>query len=223
MKLMIFFYFGLYRGLWRYVGVQDLINVAKAVTVSAVLSVVVMTMIFRFEGYSRAVFVIDWMVLLLSVSGVRLAIRVIKESLESLVKASGKRLLIMGAGDAGEMALREIKNNSNLGYVPVGFMDDNIQKIGRRIHGVPILGTRKQLDGVVRKYDIEEILITVPSADPVRLEQIIKDCQATGAAVRVMPRSFDLTTGLIRDQLAQPLPDYENVAAGSADVESKKR
>ncbi len=223
MKLLIFFYFGLYRGLWRYVGLQDLINVAKAVTVSAVLGVVVMTMIFRFEGYSRAVFVIDWMVLLLSVSGVRLAIRVIKESLESLVNASGKRLLIMGAGDAGEIALREIKNNSNLGYIPVGFIDDNIQKIGRRIHGIPILGARKQLDSVVRKYNIEEILITVPSADPVRLHEIIIDCQSTGAAVRVMPRSFDLATGIIGDHLPQPLPDYEDVVRDPADLKIKKR
>ena len=221
MKLCIFFYFGLYRGLWRYVGLQDLINVAKAVTVSTILSVVVMTMIFRFEGYSRAVFVIDWMVLLLSVSGVRLAIRVIKESLESLVKAKGKPLLIMGAGDAGEIALREIKNNSNLGYLPIGFIDDNTQKVGRRIHGIPILGTRKELVGLVHKYGIEEILVTVPSAEPVKLNQIIVDCQATGAAVRVLPRTFGSTTGLIPDQPSQQWPSYEHVAPGPADGEKK--
>ena len=129
----------------------------------------------------------------------------------------------MGAGDAGEIALREIKNNSNLEYVPVGFIDDNIQKIGRRIHGVPILGTRKQLGSVVRKHNIEEILVTVPSAEPVTLNEIIIDCQSTGVAVRVMPRSFEVTTGLIGDHLPQSLPDYEQVAGGTADVERKKR
>jgi len=185
-KLIVFFYFGLYRGLWRYVGIQDLINIVKAVTVSAVLSVVVMTMFFRFEGYSRAVFLIDWMVLLLSVSGVRLAIRVIKEYLESWVKASGKRLLIMGAGDAGEIALREIRNNSSLGYLPVGFIDDNQEKIGKRIHGVPILGSRQDLSDLVQKYHIEEILVAIPSVDWRTLKSIYKDCKKTGIIVQVM-------------------------------------
>ena len=186
MKLMIFFYFGLYRGIWRYFGIQDLINVVKAVTVSAVLSVVVMTMFFRFEGYSRAVFVIDWMVLLLSVSGVRLAIRVIKEYLETWVQATGKRLLIMGAGDAGEIALREIRNNASLGFLPIGFIDDNPEKIGRRIHGVQILGSRQDLPVLVQEYNIEEILVAIPSADWKTLKSIYRDCKKTGLTVQVM-------------------------------------
>jgi len=185
-KLVVFFYFGLYRGLWRYIGIQDLMNIVKAVTVSTILSVVVMTMFFRFEGYSRAVFLIDWMVLLLSVSGVRLAIRVIKEFLESWVQASGKRLLIMGAGDAGEIALREIRNNTSLGYLPVGFIDDNQEKIGKRIHGVQILGTRQDLPDLVQKHHIEEILVAIPSVDWRTLKSIYKDCKKTGIIVQVM-------------------------------------
>jgi FlaA1/EpsC-like NDP-sugar epimerase len=128
----------------------------------------------------------------------------------------------MGAGDAGEIALREIKNNSDLGYIPIGFIDDNMQKIGRRIHGVPILGTRKELDSFVQKYDIEEILITIQSAEPVRLTQIIMDCRATGAAVRVMPRTVDSKVGLVRDQLPKQSPHHQHVVVGSADLEKKE-
>ena len=188
LKLIIFFYFGLYRGLWRYVSLQDLISIVKAVTVSAVLSIVVITMAYRFEGYSRAVFLIDWMILLLAVGGTRVLVRLIKEYLATWTKAIGKRLLIMGAGDAGEIALREIRNNSGLRYVPVGFVDDDQQKQGRKIHGVPILGTREDISQIVNQYQIEEILVAIPSADKEALGPIISDCKKTGVAIQMMPR-----------------------------------
>ena len=191
-KLVIFFYFGLYRGIWRYVGIQDLINIIKAVTVSALLSVVVMTMAFRFEGYSRAVFFIDWMVLLLAVSGVRLGIRLIKEYLESLVKAESKRLLILGAGDAGEIALREIKNNPKLTYTTMGFVDDDPGKRGREIHGVPVLGTIKNLNEIVVQRRIDEILVAIPSIGRDKLKSIVSDCKKTGVEVKVMPKIRNL-------------------------------
>ena len=191
-KLVIFFYFGLYRGIWRYVGIQDLINIIKAVTVSALLSVVVMTMAFRFEGYSRAVFFIDWMVLLLAISGVRLGIRLIKEYLESLVKAESKRLLILGAGDAGEIALREIKNNPKLTYTTMGFVDDDPGKRGREIHGVPVLGSTKNLNEIVAQRRIDEILVAIPSIGREKLKSIVSDCKKTGVEVKVMPKIRNL-------------------------------
>lgn len=187
-KLGAFFYFGLYRGLWRYVGIQDLINIIKAVTLGSLISVVLITMIFRFENYSRAVFLIDWMVLLLSVSGVRVGIRLIKEFLGSLVKQEGKRLLIIGAGDAGEIALREIRNNPTVHYNTVGFIDDNQGKLGRKIHGVPVIGTRKQLSDIIQTLQIDEILVAIPSASSVVLENVLEDCRNTGIPTRVLPR-----------------------------------
>jgi len=187
-KLCVFFYFGLYRGLWKYVGIQDLLNIVKAVTLSSLISVAVMTMAYRFENYSRAVFFIDWMVLLLGVCGVRVAIRVIKEYLEGWIEMNGKRLLIIGAGDAGEVALREIRNNQQFQYAPIGFIDDNPEKIGRRIHGIPVLGTREDIPELVKKCQIEEILVAIPSAQPHRLGRIVKECQITGLAVKVMPK-----------------------------------
>ena len=195
-KLGIFFYFGLYRGIWQYIGIKDLINIIKAVTLSSLVSVVLMTMLFRFENYSRAVFFIDWMVLLLGIGGVRVAVRVIKEYLGSWVKPEGKRLLIMGAGDAGEIASRELRNNSFLGYLPVGFIDDDSQKVGRNIHGIPVLGTRLELPGLVKRHQIDEILVAVPSADRETLRKIFRDCTNTGALVQVLSKTRKRTSSV---------------------------
>ena len=192
LKLGAFFYFGLYRGLWRYVGMQDVINIIKAVSLSSLLSIVVVTMLFRFEGYPRSVFVIDWMVLLLMVSGVRVLIRMFEEYLGTFTEQAGKRLLIVGAGDAGEIALRELKNNPQLGYRPVGFLDDNPQKVGRSIHGLPILGSREMLYSIVRDHHVQEILIAIPSVDHNTFRQIYRDCKSSGVTVKVMPKTVTL-------------------------------
>ncbi len=190
LKLAIFFYFGLYRGLSRYVGMQDLLNILKAVTLSSLVSVVVIAMVFRFEGYPRSIFVIDWMLLLLVVSGVRLLIKFLEEYLSTLAEPTGKRLLIVGAGDAGEMALRELRTNIGSGYTPVGFIDDDSRKWGRSIHGVKILGSREQLGVFVKEYNVQEILIALSPVDPAVLEDVVRDCRATGLLVQIRPTSM---------------------------------
>ena len=193
-KLGIFFYFGLYRGIWQYVGIKDLINIIKAVSLSSLVSVVLMTMVFRFEDYSRAVFFIDWMVLLLVVCGVRVAIRMIREYLGSWVQPKGIRLLIMGAGDAGEIALREIRNNPTINYVPIGFIDDDRNKTGREIHGIPVMGTRIDLPRIVQKHQAEEILIAIPSANKGILAKILQDCRDTGIPTQILSRPQKLVS-----------------------------
>lgn len=189
LKLGIFFYFGLYRGLWRYVGMQDLVNILKAVTLGGLISVVVMVMVFRFEGYPRSVFVIDWMILLIAVTGVRVLVKFFEQYLGNLAEPKGKRLLIVGAGDAGEIALREMKNNPQFGYLPVGFVDDDSKKWGRSIHGVPILGSTPEIPGLVSTFQIEEILIAIPSAPPESLNELLRECRNTGVVVRVKPKT----------------------------------
>ena len=163
-------------------------NIVKAVTLSSLISVVIITMAYRFENYSRAVFFIDWMILFLGVCGVRMAIRVIKEYLGGWIKMTGKKLLIIGAGDAGEAALREMRNNQEFQYAPIGFIDDNSEKVGRRIHGIAVLGSREELPELVKKYRIEEILVAIPSAEPHLLERVVKECQGTGLEVKVVPK-----------------------------------
>ena len=125
LKLLVFASFGLYGGVWRYVSVWDLLEILKAVTLSSILAIAAMTMVFRFELFPRTVFVVDWMALLLMVAGIRLLIRIIREYLFSLSDTKGKKVVIVGAGDAGEMVLRKLRHNVQLKYVPVGFFDDH--------------------------------------------------------------------------------------------------
>jgi FlaA1/EpsC-like NDP-sugar epimerase len=88
-----------------------------------------------------------------------------------------KKIIIFGAGDAGEMVLREIRFNKSLNYQPVGFLDDNSKKVGRRIHGVPVLGTRRELTRIVKERQVEEVIVAIPSATKEILEGIFQECQ----------------------------------------------
>lgn len=175
-KLGCFFYFGLYRNVWRYVSVEDLAAITKAVTLGSLVSILVFTYISRFQGYSRAVFFIDWGLLLVLIAGVRLLFRGLREYF-SRIRSTGKRVLIMGAGDAGEMLLRELRNNPKLDYQPVGFLDDNPEKHGLEIGGVAILGSREVMVREIRRRRIDEVLVAIPSAGSELLDDVLRYCQ----------------------------------------------
>ena len=192
LKLAIFASFGLYRGVWRHLSIQDAIAIIKAVTLSSVLAVTAMTMLFRFDLFPRTVFVIDWMALLLLVAGCRGLIRVIRDYLFSLSEARGKRVLIVGAGDAGVMILREFHNNAKLGCSPLGFVDDDRAKQGRIIHGVPVLGGRDKIAKLVERLQVEQIVVAMPSVLTDVKTDIIRICEATGVPVSIMPSLSEL-------------------------------
>ncbi|MBI2881705.1 MAG: hypothetical protein HYY21_08935 [Candidatus Tectomicrobia bacterium] len=197
-KLGSFFSFRLYRNVWRYVSVADLAAIVKAVSLGSLISILVFTYLSRFQGYSRAVFVIDWGLLLVLVAGTRLLFRGLREYF-SRVRRSGRKVLIMGAGDAGEMLLREILNNPKLDYLPVGFLDDDPEKVGRQIGGVPILGPREVLVREVRQRRIVEVLVAIPSAGPELLEDILRRCEEAGVPLRGM-------AGILEPRSATPNP-----------------
>ena len=184
-RLGCFYYFGLYQGIWRYIGIKDLVAIFKAVSTSSILTILFLTFFFRFQEYSRVVFIIDWVLMLFLASGARILIRVLRESFISL-RSGEKKVLIFGAGDAGEMVLREIRHNKKLNYHPVGFLDDNPKKVGRRIHGVPVLGKREKLAQLVRDKGVEEIIIAIPSAKQETLDTLFQECQKCGVKYKRM-------------------------------------
>ena len=175
-KYIVFFKFGLYRGMWKYVGMRDLINIFKAVSLSSIISSVLILFVWRFQGFSRTVFIIDWLLLFVLISGARILERIYKEIFDQ-VSLNGKKVLIYGAGDAGESALREIKNNKVLQYKPVGFVDDDEEKIGRRIHGVPVLGSRSDISKIVKHNDVNELLIAIPRLSKGLFEEMTGFCR----------------------------------------------
>ncbi|HEU5182609.1 MAG TPA: polysaccharide biosynthesis protein, partial [Candidatus Polarisedimenticolia bacterium] len=182
-KLGMFYYFGLYRIVWEYMDVYDLVTIAKAVAAGTVVTVLLLVGLTRFDSYSRVVFVLDSFLLLVLVAGSRLLFRMFREYFAHLPR-SGRRLLIIGAGDAGELILREIRNNPQMEYQPVGFIDDDRSKAGKRIHGVPVLGSREEI-GVISE-SVDEILIAIPSLSDIERHRLVVLCEGTGKRYRVM-------------------------------------
>jgi len=189
-KMSVFFIFGLYRGVWKYVSISDLITVFKVVTLGSVASILFLTFVFRFKEYSRAVFFIDWIILLFFIAGERILFRVLVEFF-SRARPEGDNVLIFGAGDTGEMVIREIKRNKSLNYNPIGFIDDDPGKIGNNIQGVKVVGSRDNIDGLVRKYNIKEVLIAIPSIDTADFSDIAKICRESGVSYRKIKGILD--------------------------------
>ena len=183
-KLTLFFACGLYRGVWRYMSVPDLITIVKAVTFGSACSALTLLLLWRFEGYSRAVFIIDWMLLLLGIGAARLAERLLNEGFRRVGAPAPRRVLIFGAGDGGDLVLRELRQNRQLNYRPVALLDDDRRKIGRTIHGVPVRGTRDDLGRIARQLQVEEMIIAIPSATDAQLAGVYERCIEHGVRWR---------------------------------------
>lgn len=185
LKYASFIYFELYKGVWRYIGITDLVLIFKANSLASIMAVVTITFLFRFTSYPRAVFLIDWLISIILISGARVLIRVMKETFDSLPRR-GRKVLIMGAGDAGEMILREMRNNKKLNYEPVGFLDDDPAKHGSKIHGMPVLGTRTSIPRLIKEIKVDEIIIAIPSATEEQLKGIYAICEENGLRYKRM-------------------------------------
>ncbi len=175
---------GVYRGLWRYTSIGDLITITKGVMLGAVLSIVAILALYRFENFSRTVFFLDGMLLLLLVVGSRMAFRVIRQMLPMPVSADGQKVLIYGAGDGGEMVLRELNNNPEWNYTAVAFIDDDPLKKDMVIHGLKVFDGNGSLAELCRQKDIAEILVSIRNMPPERLRKIREICRDTNVTIK---------------------------------------
>lgn len=176
-KLGSFLTVGVYRGLWRYTSVTDLFTFSKAIVLGSMLSVLCILLLYRFEGFSRTVFVMDGILLFLFVVASRLAFRLIREALPMSASGDGRRVLIYGAGDGGEMVLRELNNNPGWNYQAVGFVDDDPLKKDKLIHGLRVFDGNGSLSELCNKKDISEILISARDMPPEKLKSIREICR----------------------------------------------
>jgi FlaA1/EpsC-like NDP-sugar epimerase len=203
-KLIFFYWFKLYRGMWRYTSIADLINIIKATGVSTMTIMAAILILYRFQGYPRSVFLIDAVLTLIFISGFRLGVRLFfatsPNPLNIFRKDSeekGRRLLIIGAGDAGEKMLREIRDNARLKYDIVGFLDDDPNKVGRLIHGVPVLGLVAEAKEIVSREKVEEILIAISSATGKDMKRIVEVCKQTKIRYKTIPGIGELIDGRV--------------------------
>lgn len=207
MKFLVFQYFGLYRGWWRYVGMRDLLAALKGTWVSTafflgfvyvaryvggnLLDMPLLT------GWPRSIFLLDLMLTIGMVCGVRILVRFYYEAWRPIAKEGLKRLLIIGAGSAGETVLRQIRRTPVEQYEVVGFVDDDVHKGHLLLHGVPVLGTIDRLGTICKRYTVEELLIAIPGAGREQMRDIIERCQATKLRFRTIPAMSDLIDGKI--------------------------
>jgi UDP-GlcNAc:undecaprenyl-phosphate/decaprenyl-phosphate GlcNAc-1-phosphate transferase len=183
-RLAAFLVFGVYRGIWRYTSMDDLLAFAKAVAAGSILSMLVILFKFRFQGFSRAVFLVDALVMLLFLAGSRVAFRFFRKVLPSGAASNGRRVLIYGAGDAGELLLRELLNNRELSYAPVGFMDDDATKHGKLIHGFRVFGGNGLLPKILTEQEVEQVLISTPRISAERIAEILGQCESRNIELR---------------------------------------
>ena len=213
-KLLTFLGMGVYRGLWRYVSIDDLIVFAKAVVAASVVSALALLFAFRFEGFSRVVFILDGLILLVLLTGSRLTFRLFRELLPAPRTSPGHRVLIYGAGDAGELLARELLNNASLQCTPVGFADDDPLKKGKIIHGLRVFGGNGSFLTICGQHAIDEVLISSMKFTPERLDEIARECTTLSLPLRRMRiqiEALDDGTGsaarsLFNRRLGQPDP-----------------
>jgi len=188
--------FGLYGWVWYYMGLKEAVALSKAITVSSV-AIAAIAMAATRLSFPETVLIVEWLLLMVFVGGERLLFRIWRESTAKKAEAGvrGKRLLIVGAGDASETIIREIDKNPKLGYQPVACADDDRRKLGRNLHQVPVLGTTEDIPDLVSQHHIEEIVIAIPSASGAEMRGIVEQCERSRVSFRTLPALHELIAG----------------------------
>jgi FlaA1/EpsC-like NDP-sugar epimerase len=207
-KPLVFAAFGMYRRYWRYGNIDDVLMIVLAnAAASTALAVVLSAGLFLrvMPGMSRTVVLIDGLIALLLTGGLRLSIRVVGENRDRnqerrRLAASGKagrRVLVVGAGDAGTMVVRELQRNPHLGMEPIGFLDDNPAKVGKRIYGLPVLGALNSLARIAKVASVEEVIVAMPTASGASVRAIADTCRELGLKSQTMPGVYELLDGQV--------------------------
>ena len=191
--IICFFFFGIYKGVWRTVGLKDLLTYVKAVTAGTGAVIFALLLLYRFESFSRSLFFINWGLLLSGVCITRVSFRLLSESLNSGKKMKGKRTLIYGAGSGGIMAFWELTKNDNLDLNIVGFMDDDPSLRRRKIRGYDVFGNFNDLEKILISKKIEVIVISFNEGSGQMKDKIKELCDRLGAdiEIKVLKITFD--------------------------------
>jgi UDP-GlcNAc:undecaprenyl-phosphate GlcNAc-1-phosphate transferase len=183
-QILSFYIMGVYRGVWESTGLRDLIGYIKAVTMGTILPILILLGIYRFQSFSRAVFAIYWFLMLVLISLSRLSFRMFEEGIRK-GERKGKSTLIYGAGVGGQMTLKEIETNQDLGMVLLGFIDDNPRIHGRKIKGYPVFGGQEDLKKIIKKHKIKVVIVSFRESGLEKKKEIRRLCVSMGAEVEV--------------------------------------
>ena len=186
---LTFIPFRLFEGLWRYTSLYDLQALIGGIATSSVIFFLVTRTALDPAAYPGPVFLIDALLLTVLLGGLRLTRRVYAEYSRT---SPGRRVLIVGAGRAGELIVRDMRNNAWYGVTPIGFIDDDRAKVGRRIHNVPVLGTRQDLASIISRHAPDEVLIAIPRADATTMRSIVRSLEPVKLPIKTLPNLRDI-------------------------------
>ncbi|EIC20306.1 polysaccharide biosynthesis protein [Thiorhodovibrio frisius] len=191
----VFWFFGLYRGVWRFASIPDLQRIGKAVLAGVILGTVILFMLNRLEAMPRSVPLLYSVFLLFLLGGSRFAYRGYKD--RRLYGRDTKNVLIVGAGRAGEILVRDLLRQPELGFSPVAFVDDDHSKEGKEIHGVRVVGSVDRVPFFAKNHSVELILIALPGGSSRQVRRVVEVCERSGVPFRILPQTRDLVSGQV--------------------------
>ncbi len=193
-RALTFIPYQLYEGIWRYTSIWDLRNIILGVLTSTAGFYVLVHGFLGLTGYPRSVFLVDSVLLICFLGGIRLVRRI---SREVQPVSRDQRILIYGAGDAGEMLVRDMKHNPFHEYEPIGFVDDDRKKIGQRIHGVKVLGTRETIGTIIAREQPHAVVVAMPRAEPETIRSVVKILEPFKIPIKTLPNLRDILGGRV--------------------------
>jgi FlaA1/EpsC-like NDP-sugar epimerase len=205
-KPLVYFFFGIYSHIWRYASTRELILILSAVSTATILLTGTMIGLFaagQFFGFPRSVLIIDWLISMAFVGGTRFIFRILAETSSSaadraLIPLRRKKwVLVIGAGDAGAMVVREMLKNPQINMEPIGFLDDDPTKQDSKIHGVPVLAPLERIDHILEKHHVDEVVVAIPSASGQVVRTVTEVCRRRNIAFRTMPGIYELLGGAV--------------------------
>lgn len=219
-RSFVFFYFGIYRSLWSYASLHDLLSIIKATIFSSLVSTLALLFYNRFSQLSRMVPILDTLILLGFLCLRSLSWRMLREQIFHSEKVSGGvPILLVGAGKLGATFLTELRRNNSLDLLPIGFLDDSNAKQGGIIQGVPILGSTSDAETLIQKHGIRKVIMTVPQPDGRIVSQLMKTCETLGVDFKILPTFGEYLTEKpavtqlrevqVEDLLGRPTVDLE--------------
>jgi len=203
LKPLIYYFYGLYRKMWIYASVRELKIIILAVSTASAIIAVLMLLLFSnrvFTSFPRSVLIIDWIISLIFVGGLRFGLRVMFESNKNRQANRQfvdlkKNALIIGAGDMGATVAKEMRKNPLLKSRPIGFLDDNPEKYKQQLHGIPVIGRLRDLTRVIKNNQVNEVIIAIPSASGRVIREITEICRRYKIPFRTMPGIYELLGG----------------------------
>jgi FlaA1/EpsC-like NDP-sugar epimerase len=215
-----YFLVGAHRGLWSFTGIHDFIKIPVVALSGGVSSYVLIHHVLAWTTYPRSIYILTAVFLFALMSVDRGGVRLLRQWFQGLGK-HGTPVVIVGAGRAGEMLVRDMRHNGAYAYKPVAFIDRDPSKHGSTIHGIPVAGDYRALSGVIAKHRPQEIIVAIPSASPAQLRAIVKACEFSGLPIKVLPSVRDILRGDVTVSSIRPLalPDLLTRAAIPVEVE----